>query len=160
MGTNFYAIKRIKEEDKDKLMEKTKELEKAIEKLSAYSVKVAVEDILELLEDHDYYEIHLGKRSYGWQFLWNFNKGKYYQDNFESISEFLSEPDVSIRDEYGRSYSVQEFLSEEIGHCILPGDGLFTLRTYYNAHPEERRIGENEEWISSDGLRFVDHEFS
>ena len=26
MGTNFYAIKRIKREDKDKLIEKTKEL--------------------------------------------------------------------------------------------------------------------------------------
>ena len=74
MGTNFYAIRRIKREDKDKLIEKAKELEEVIEKLSAYSVKTAVEDILEFLEDHDYYEIHLGKRSCGWQFLWNYNK--------------------------------------------------------------------------------------
>ena len=160
MGTNFYAIRRIKREDKDKLIEKAKELEEVIEKLSAYSVKTAVEDILEFLEDHDYYEIHLGKSSCGWQFLWNYNKGKYYQDNFESISEFLSEPDISVRDEYGRLYNVQEFLGKEIGHCILPGDELFTLKTYYDAHPEESRIGENDEWISSDGLRFVDHEFS
>ena len=50
MGTNFYAIRRIKREDKDKLIEKAKELEEVIEKLSAYSVKTAVEDILEFLE--------------------------------------------------------------------------------------------------------------
>ena len=89
MGTNFYAIRRIKREDKDKLIEKAKELEEVIEKLSAYSVKTAVEDILEFLEDHDYYEIHLGKRSCVGNFYGTIIKGNIIKITLNLYLNFL-----------------------------------------------------------------------
>lgn len=67
----------------------------------------------------DYYEarkphkIHLGKRSGGWVFLFNYNEGKYYTDK-NSLIEFLRQ--CEITSEYGQFYTIDEFL-EMVEDC-------------------------------------------
>ena len=56
--------------------------------------------------------VHLGKRSHGWQFLWDFHDGRYFKANLESIKEFLK--DKIIVDEYGEVFSLDQFLNIEI----------------------------------------------
>jgi hypothetical protein len=51
--------------------------------------------------------IHLGKRSMGWKFCWNFHKDKYYHDK-ESLLEFIRSGRVV--DEYGEEQDVNEFI--------------------------------------------------
>ena len=51
--------------------------------------------------------IHLGKRSLGWKFCWNFHKDKYYSDK-ESLLEFIRSGRVV--DEYGEEQDVNEFI--------------------------------------------------
>jgi hypothetical protein len=51
--------------------------------------------------------IHLGKRSSGWKFCWNFHKDKYYS-NKESLLEFIRAGRVV--DEYGEEQDVEEFI--------------------------------------------------
>jgi hypothetical protein len=52
--------------------------------------------------------IHLGKRSSGWKFCWNFHKDKYYSDK-ESLLEFIRSGRVV--DEYGDEWNVEEFIT-------------------------------------------------
>ena len=51
--------------------------------------------------------IHLGKRSSGWKFCWNFHKDKYYQDK-ETLFEFIRSGRVV--NEYGEELEVNEFI--------------------------------------------------
>lgn len=51
--------------------------------------------------------IHLGKRSCGWKFCWNFNDKKYYS-NKEELLAFIREGRVV--DEYGEEQDVEEFI--------------------------------------------------
>ena len=53
-------------------------------------------------------EIHLGKSSCGWQFLFNHNYWKYYDYTQESIKTFMRSCEYSM-DEYGNKISVEEF---------------------------------------------------
>jgi len=52
--------------------------------------------------------VHLGKRSHGWKFCWNFNKEKYYHDK-ESLLEYIRSGRVV--DEYGEEQNVEEFIT-------------------------------------------------
>jgi hypothetical protein len=52
--------------------------------------------------------IHLGKRSSGWKFCWNFNKNKHYSDK-ESLLEFVRSGRVV--DEYGEEQDVEAFIA-------------------------------------------------
>jgi hypothetical protein len=51
--------------------------------------------------------IHLGKRSSGWKFCWNFHDKKYYS-NKEELLEFIRSG--RIVDEYGTEWFVEEFI--------------------------------------------------
>jgi hypothetical protein len=52
--------------------------------------------------------IHLGKRSGGWKFLWNFHKNKYYSNKEELFSFIRS---GRVIDEYGKEWDVEEFIT-------------------------------------------------
>jgi hypothetical protein len=52
--------------------------------------------------------IHLGKRSMGWKFCWNFHKEKYYKDK-ESLLNFIRSG--RVMDEYGEEMNVEEFIT-------------------------------------------------
>jgi hypothetical protein len=51
--------------------------------------------------------IHIGKRSGGWKFLWNFQEGKFYT-NKEELLKFIRSG--RIVDEYGELQDTEEFI--------------------------------------------------
>lgn len=147
MGTNFYARIIPKEED-------IKWIQKEIE-LYLSGKELEIND--DILEDA-VKKIHLGKRSCGWQFLWQANP-KYYQDNLESIKEFLSREDVIIYNEYDDRFTVDEFLGNEIGRYLYNDPEYFMNgRQYAEKYNESFR--DSWEWTTEDGLRFVKGDFS
>ena len=102
--------------------------------------------------------IHLGKRSAGWQFLWNFNNGKYYAANLISIRQFLNTGGGYIEGEYGVRYSVEEFLGDAIGESLYKDERHCDLADYYKKHPQEKHwFNPVDEEFSSDSLRFSRH---
>ena len=52
-------------------------------------------------------KIHIGKRSSGWKFLWNFQEGKFYT-NKEELFKFIRSG--RIVDEYGELQDTEEFI--------------------------------------------------
>jgi hypothetical protein len=52
--------------------------------------------------------VHLGKRSSGWKFCWNFHDNKYYHDK-DSLLNFIRSG--RIVDEYGEEQDVEEFIT-------------------------------------------------
>jgi hypothetical protein len=92
--------------------------------------------------------IHLGKRSGGWKFIWNWNNGKYYKTK-EELFEFIR--NGRVVDEYGQKIDVEEFITMALDWGKEDG---WDSETYYKEHPE--RITpwsseKHEEYI--DGLR-------
>lgn len=126
MGTNFYAVIPVKSRDKErakKLIDENK-LEEAIELLQSMTT-----------------EIHLGKRSAGWKFLFNTNLGNYYNLTKDGINKFFKETNAIIKDEYGHTCTVEEFWNDEIGTSLEKG---YDLESYYENNPAELR-----EWCYS-----------
>ena len=70
--------------------------------------------------------VHLGKRSVGWKFCWNFHDNKYYS-NKEELIEFIKTGRVV--DEYGEEMLVDEFL--EMSFNWGEPDGLIVDEEYY-----------------------------
>ena len=92
--------------------------------------------------------IHLGKRSGGWKFLWNWNNGKYYKTK-EELFEFIR--DGRVIDEYEQQIDVEEFITMAVDWGKEDG---WDSETYHKEHPEHRThwsSEKHEEYI--DGLR-------
>jgi hypothetical protein len=92
--------------------------------------------------------IHLGKRSGGWKFIWNWNRGKYYKTK-EELFKFIR--DGRVVDEYGEQIDVEEFITMALD---WGKDDGWDIETYYKEHPEHQipiSRGVYEEYI--DGLR-------
>ena len=113
MGTNYYRIPQASEMDERKfnLLEKIKNLD-----LSPGNIECGFD---EPIDDQwgrenpwgifiDGTNIHLGKRSSGWKFCWNFHKDKYYSNKEELLSFIRS---GRIVDEYGDEQDVEEFIT-------------------------------------------------
>lgn len=121
MGTNFYFVPKMSDEDVQDILLSAKKLAESknysdLEELKNKAHKVVT-------------EIHLGKRSAGWQFLWNHNNLKYYNPDLKSIQKFLKETDGIIKDEYGQVYTYEEFF-EEIKDWLYEDDNHITGRVY------------------------------
>lgn len=95
MGTNYYAYKMLRTEDRDKLKSLIDEQR--------------LDEVVEEIEHMDYNKIHIGKNSVGWQFLFNHNDKKYYDLSRNEIDKFLRGNDVELFDEYGRKVDVDHF---------------------------------------------------
>ena len=113
MGTNYYRIPQASEMDerKFKLLERVTNLD-----LSPSNIEC---EFNEPIDDQwgrenpwgifiDGTNIHLGKRSSGWRFCWNFHKDKYYSNKEELLSFIRS---GRIVDEYGDEQDVEEFIT-------------------------------------------------
>lgn len=121
MSTNFYIRKKMNKEHHDVL----------IGMINNYEVE-NVEDFI-----HENFEkIHIGKRSCGWEFLWNFNDGKYYTSGKELL-DLLKSGEYIMLDEYNRQYPTFEKFWEEISPWIKTDqdnpidEHLLDLETYY-----------------------------
>ena len=158
MGMNFYAKKITNKETKQRLtniikndMPTKQELYELINDGSIEDVSQKLYDLwnnFSTTYDEENKSIHLGKRSGGWQFLWQFHDGEFYSDNLNSIKEFLNNPDFQIVDESGNVFTT---------------DDLWNLEHYWKVNPPAHDCMYshlNDEWTSKDGLRFCKNYFS
>ena len=156
MGTNFYRIPTVKEvEDrKNKLLSEIRKLD-----LSPGSIergfRVSQEDTWDHFSPWDHFtddiSIHLGKRSMGWKFCWNFHDNKYYS-NKEELLEFIR--GGRVVDEYGEEQEVEEFITMAL-EWGQP-DGLVVNEEYeLEEQKKGRRIFYGEKYWDRivDGLR-------
>lgn len=122
MGTNFYCKKPISKKNREMVVEQLNALIKEVEnECNNINLQDIILDYGENIETLLPERIHLGKRSHGWQFLWNYHNGKYFDANLNSIKVFLE--DKIIYNEYGRVFSLDGFLNEELGKCLYNKDG-------------------------------------
>jgi hypothetical protein len=153
MSTNFYLchVPTVKEHI---------EMQELLAKKQYEELKNKIEEAT-----HQY---HIGKRSYGWQFLFEAGKGdansnfEYYvnnpwANNLLSLKEWLSKPEYIIKDEYGTFFTAEQFWNEEVGESLYNNpDKYINCKQYYKDNP---RYFDNREFTSSDGLRFSISEF-
>jgi len=112
MGTNYYRIPTAKgiEDKKNRLLSEIRKMD-----LSPGSVErgfmIPQDDTWDHFSPWDNFtkdiSIHLGKRSGGWKFCWNFHDNKWYS-NKEELLEFIK--GGRIVDEYGEEQGVEEFI--------------------------------------------------
>lgn len=154
MGTNFYRIPTASELEKrkNKLQTRIRQIDLSPNSLSR-GFRIDKSEDYENITPWDEFtediEIHLGKRSMGWKFCWNFHKNKYFNDK-TSLEAFVRSGRVI--DEYGQEISPDEFLEMAYTWCV---DGWDT-QTYYDENPSHRSsfINHNNFWdIYIDGLR-------
>lgn len=99
MGTNYYA--RILP-----TLEEKENLKKLIDSDDFCTIEKEVQRLYGESTEYDKgAEIHLGKRSGGWKFLFNPNYERYYKLTKEGLKEFLNKPNVIIYSEYFNSDS-------------------------------------------------------
>ena len=152
MGTNFYAIEKISREKRDKIINLTSNM--LIDFEYNDNITKTWEEYQESITKELPKPIHLGKRSAGWQFLWDYpaiyngmfkthfwEMNNEYEINLNTIKEFLK--DKIIFDEYENEYTLDSFL-EEIKDVLYKKDGL-----------DDGMNGEySTQYFISNGLRF------
>jgi len=145
MGTNFYYTIPIKERDKKALREMVNKLP-----------DIDIDDIKDKLEEIEKgHSIHLGKRSYGWQFLWNYHKGELYSASLKSIKKYLEDKGGTIMNEYGQPFTIDEFF-DEIKNSLYKDENHCDAYQYHQKYPNEPIYYniDDHEFQSKDGLRF------
>ena len=132
MGTNYYWVptKEVVKSKYDLLLKRIEELniEDAGETADLFA---SIKDGWDRLSPWDEFtaglNVHLGKRSSGWKFCWNFNNNKYY-DSKETLLEFIRSGRVV--DEYGTEEPVDEFIK-----MALEWDGIIFDEEYGKKNP-------------------------
>jgi len=112
MGTNYYRIP-----IEDEMLSKKRQLLYDIESLELTPFNIERKFRLEKKDSWDSESpwdvfidsitVHLGKRSGGWKFCWNFHDGKYYSNKEELLKYIRS---GRVVDEYGDEQNVEEFI--------------------------------------------------
>lgn len=120
MGTNFYA-KRIPTQEQ-------------LNDIANFVVNGKLGSAQEIINEANK-EIHICKRSGGWQIGFDHNWGEYYQPNAKSLIEFLDRPDIQIIDEYGVEYTFNEFWSMVLEWNADPSNYL-TSKSYMEEYCE------------------------
>lgn len=127
MGTNFYFISKMSDKDVQDILLSAKKLAESKDYSDLDKLKHRINKVVT--------EIHLGKRSAGWQFLWNHNDLKYYNPDLESIQKFLKETEGTIKDDYGQIYTYEQFF-EEIRNCLYEDDDHMTAKIFSEKYAE------------------------
>lgn len=120
MGTNFYLKRKLNKQQKE-------EIKNLIDNDGDY------DEIVDKL--YVCHPIHIGKRSYGWRFLWDCHYFEHFEPTVESITEFLKSG--QIIDEYDREFTYDEFINDEIGKRMTEG---YTLADYYKESTSKNYI--------------------
>lgn len=136
MGTNFYRIPTASEMEHRK-----NRLQTQIRNMDISPRSINMNFTVDNPHSFDRYScwdeftedtlIHLGKRSMGWKFCWNFHNDKYYNDK-ESLEMFVKSGRVV--DEYGEEISTEEFLKMAYEWCPDGWDN----QKYYKERPHDR----------------------
>lgn len=140
MGTNYYAtpFSLIDAHNKKK--------EKSIKE--AGSMKGLIPIIEEYYNNRKPKPVHIGKSSAGWDFLFNYNQGKYYKNKEELISYLKN---CIITNEYGEEYNYEGFWQNVVEN------------RKWNGKPTKNHSSITvfaSSYITIDGLEFLDCEFS
>jgi len=151
MGTNYYRIPSVQEMEqrKAKLMEDIINLELTPTMVESRFANVEIG--FDRYSPWDIFtektSIHLGKRSMGWKFLWDFNENKYYS-NKEELFQFIKSGRVV--DEYGEEMNGDEFIKMALEWNQPDG---YDAKMYRREHPRQysHDFEKKEEYI--DGLR-------
>jgi hypothetical protein len=137
MGTNFYRIPSVKEleERKNKLQTKIRKMDISPSSINNnFNIGGGPDEWTNWSpwdEFTDNILIHLGKRSMGWKFCWNFHDKKFYTSK-EELFDFIRSG--RIIDEYGVEINQDEFIEMALDWCK---DGWDT-QTYYEENPSSR----------------------
>ena len=137
MGTNYYLCPIIKEEELKKLSNSLKECK------TLYELENSIHEITDYKKDR----IHIGKSSYGWQFLFNLNIESYVPTiSRNNIDKWLTTG--IIFDEYDNKVDRKDFWK------IVDSkkDGM-DYEEYYKNFPEDLDYRGYDQHI--DGLRFT-----
>lgn len=128
MGTNFYAVIKPGTRSKDIIKNSANRVLDALEKNydELEDAIMELKDNAEVLMKHN--KVHLGKRSYGWAFLWDLNNGEYYSPTLKSIEEFVKKENATIEDEYGKAYTWDEFIGEELKGWLYPDKAKVSIK--------------------------------
>ena len=155
MGTNYYRVPKSHE-----MIKREQKLRMRIDSMDSISpnqiergfrsISVGEWDYMSPWDEFlDGTNIHLGKRSSGWKFLWNWNDSKYYKTK-EGLFEFIRSGRVV--DEYGEQMDQEEFIQMALQWGQEDG---WDIETYYKENPSHRisfiHDKKHEEYL--DGLR-------
>jgi hypothetical protein len=138
MGTNYTRIPLASEMDERrfKLIEDVTKLELTPDNIEM-GFNLPIEDSFDRESIWDKFingtNVHLGKRSSGWKFCWNFHNNKYYSNKEELLSFIRS---GRVVDEYGDEWNVDEFI--KMAFEWGEPDGLVVNEEY---RKKERRNG-------------------
>lgn len=157
MGTNYYRIPTEKEIEsrKQRLQSRIRTMPTSVSVVERdFRFIDNTEDEWSQLNPWDEFiegtSIHLGKRSGGWKFCWNFHKDKYYSSKEELIQFVLS---GRVVDEYGEEMEPQEFL--DMAFAWGEPDGLVADKEYFDTTEHHRWMSNPEDYydLEIDGLR-------
>lgn len=95
-------------------------------------------------------EIHIGKSSAGWDFIFNLNNREYYSNESELIEWLKS---VNIYSEYGEQIPFNEFWFDVVNNRSWNGKPT-------KKHASDQHVRDESMYISIDGREFLDCEFS
>ena len=151
MGTNFYRVPKGKE-----MIKREQKLRMRIDEMDSVNpsniesgfrtISVGEWDAISPLEEFlNGIKVHLGKRSVGWKFLWNWNNEKYYQTK-EELFKFIKSGRVV--DEYGSQIDCQEFI--EMALEWGKDDG-WDLESYYKENPSHPTV-----WSDSSRENYIE----
>jgi hypothetical protein len=154
MGTNYYRIPTVNELEtrRNRLMSRIRQMELNVESVSkdfTIGDPTKFDNWSPWDEFSDNVKVHLGKRSMGWKFLWNFNDDKYFKDK-ESLFKFIRSG--RIIDEYGNEMSQEKFIVMALSWGKEDG---YDIESYYLEYPERRTSWSKPERYV-DGLRISD----
>jgi len=143
MGTNFYL----------KHIPTAQEYEAMQESLQAKELEKLQEQIQEAMRKY-----HIGKRSFGWAFLFQAKSPGYNYDendvskapweaNIESLKSFVNDTEhYQIVNEYGETFTPEQFWDEEVGEALTVHDKYLSHAEWNVLHPTEA-IHDSNEWV-------------
>jgi len=156
MGTNYYRIpsQEEMEDRKELLIKHVSNLDLSISSISRSfrtprKMDTWDEGVNVWERFTDDMQVHLGKRSGGWKFLWNFHKNGYYT-NKEELFQFIRSGRVI--NEYSEEIPVEEFIQMALEWGQPDG---YDTQSYYEQHPNDKPWFDWTRYadLSIDGLR-------
>ena len=157
MGTNYYRIPAAAEMEqrKHKLQSRIRTMPMSLDviKQGFRYIDDPEDEWCKLSPWDEFVEgtcVHLGKRSSGWRFCWNFHDNRYYQDRASLLAFVRS---GWVVDEYGESWATERFI--EMALEWGEPDGLTADAEYFNTTEHHAWMSNPEAYHDRevDGLR-------